>query len=117
MRVLVALLVLVGATLSAQAKDLLAVVLREDKRHEVQLHHQPSSQCMSFLREFKQRHSRGETVKLAFEAPPVVNGVVLEVNCIHEDGSVESSDPKKETVYCALTGKTVPAERAKKECS
>ena len=115
MRTLIAAAFLIGPTLSANATDLLAAVMKDDKG-KVSLHHQASKDCMGFLREFKRHQERGEKVTLTFKVNPFT-GEVIEVNCIHEDGSIESSDPKKETVYCALTGKTVPADRAKRECS
>jgi hypothetical protein len=90
-RTLAVLTFLIGATFSAQAKDLMAVVMKEDKSGRVQVHQQLSNDCMSFLKEFKQQHAKGEMVKMNFEAPPVVNGEVLEVACIHEDGNIESS--------------------------
>jgi hypothetical protein len=86
---------LVALATSAHAKDLMVVIMKEDKTGQVQMHHQPSNDCMTFLREFEQRHAKGEKVKLKFEAPPVVNGEVIEVNCIHEDGSNSISKKTK----------------------
>jgi hypothetical protein len=115
MRTLIALALLVGATLSANATDLLLAAMK-DAQGQLSLHYQPSKDCVGFLREFKQHRRHGERVTLTFQVNSFT-GEVIEVNCIHEDGSVESSDKKNETVYCALTGKTVPADRAKRECS
>jgi hypothetical protein len=105
----------IGATLSANATDVLFALMKDDKG-KISLHHQASKDCMGFLREFKRHLEKSEKVTLTFKVNPFT-GEAIEVNCIHEDGSIESSDPKKETVYCALTGKTVPTDRAKKECS
>jgi hypothetical protein len=76
--------------------DLLVVVLEEDGGSK-SMHYQKTTHqtCSTFLAEFKRNQKQNVPTKLLFEAPPVVNGKVLEAYCILKDGSVVDPDGKK----------------------
>jgi hypothetical protein len=70
----------------AEAKDVLFVVLEDDKG-DTSAHYQPSSDCMKFLAEFQRLRREGVPTYLKFGNPPA-DGKVLEVHCVRPDGSV-----------------------------
>ena len=103
-----------NSTSHAEQKDVLVVFL-EQENGQRSLHHQPSSDCLYFLSEFRKAGRTGEQMTLTFEAPPIATGKVLEVYCVRPNGSIQTNCDGTITRH-SLRGYTAIANGGLGEC-
>jgi hypothetical protein len=109
-------LLVCDSIVQAEQKDVLLVVLEDDKGQR-SLHYQPSphESCSSFLGDLRKARKENVSITLTFEAPPKVTGRVVDAFCMHPDGSTQTICDGTITRH-SLQGYTAIARNGLGEC-